>query len=68
MIVSDNFTPERIEELLSQLSPKDQLQFYVQILPYIAPKLQATDMSVRTSGDNEPLNNLLSRLADDEQK
>lgn len=68
MVVNKEFTPERISELLGQLAPKEKLQFYVQILPFIAPRLQAANISVDTSEKNEPLNNLLSRLANDEKK
>lgn len=68
MIINKEFTPERISELLAGLAPKDQLQFYVQILPYVVPKLQSTDISVDSPEKNVPLNNLLSRLANDEQK
>jgi hypothetical protein len=46
-----------------KLSPKDRLHFYTELLPYAAPKLSSTDMSVSFEQlSDEQLDRLLHEL------
>ena len=65
-IIAEKYPPEKIFELLVSLSPKDQIQFYLQILPFVAPKLQATDISIGAKEKDERLEDMLARLAAEE--
>lgn len=67
MILEDNFSPEQIQALLAGLSPREQLQFYVQTLPFVAPKLTAASVAVETKETDTPLEELLTTLAGGEE-
>ena len=37
-ILTQNFTPEKVEKELKKLEPKDRLYFYVKLIDYVIPK------------------------------
>lgn len=65
-VTSDYYTSGRFLEDFSLLEPKDRLDVFVKILPYITPKLQAVTADV-TSSSARTIEDRLAQLSQDNE-